>query len=45
MRHQPFYFTLMGVGLWLAGALPSHASTIVPTPAMLPVSAMNGVSP
>lgn len=36
MRHQPFYFTLMGVGLWLAGALPSHASTIVPTPGYAP---------
>jgi hypothetical protein len=36
MSKQPCYCTIVAVGLWLAGAVPSHASTIVPTPGYAP---------
>lgn len=36
MKNQSCYVALAAVGLWLAGALPSHASTIVPTPGYAP---------
>jgi hypothetical protein len=36
MRHQPCDFALAAVGLWPTGAVPSHASTIVPTPSYAP---------
>lgn len=36
MKNQSCYVALAAVGLWLAGGLPSHASTIVPAPGYAP---------